>query len=725
MSLKEWVKYRDTGYLPALHHRLLIEHLEAVERGDIDRLMVCMPPGSAKSTYTSVEFPPWFMGRNPELNVIAASHTQDLAETFGRRARNVVASDEYRAVFGFGLNQDSQAAGRWANEQGGEYYAAGVGGAIAGRRADLVLIDDPVKSQEDADSERARARAWDWYVSDLLTRLKPGGRQICVMCMVGDTPVLMADGSEKPLSDVRPGDRVATYKDGRIAVSTLVNWVNQGPDQTYEIRTRAGKIVRANERHPFLVERDGVPGWRRLRDLKVGDKMFRVERGAVSCVPSTGAASESPARAFAPPTTTRPSGPAATGLHRPALNLGERPASNIDTASTKGYTGRCSKRKTGSAQSATNHPARMCAPIGAASCAWTTITRPARSVDSYATTATSSSDTERQRTCSSAQLDTYAITLDPIESIAAAGVEDVFDVQIAETENFIANGLVSHNTRWHEEDLGGRILEREGHRWTLIEIPMEAYANDPLGRKPGEMLWPDYFTPDMLERAKMNPRSWNALYQQRPSPEDGTFFKREYFKTWAAKPKNLNVYGTSDYAVTDSGGDFTVHRVWGVDQQGDLYRLDGWRGQSTADVWIDRKLDLIERYKPFAWFGESGVIQKAVQPMLTSRMHERKVYCRMEWLPSISDKPTRARGFQARAASGRVYFEPGADIDEFLKFPAGKYDDDVDTASLIGRALDEAHPAVVPAPKKDAFVDRWDRKFNADRGGAEDDWRTK
>lgn len=444
--------------MPALHHRYLIKHLEAVERGEIDRLMVCMPPGAAKSSYTSIEFPPWFMGRNPELNVIAASHTQDLAETFGRRARNVVASDEYRAVFGFGLNQDSQAAGRWATERGGEYFAAGVGGAIAGRRADLVLIDDPVKSQEDADSERARARAWDWYVSDLLTRLKPGGRQILVM------------------------------------------------------------------------------------------------------------------------------------------------------------------------------------------------------------------------------------------------------------------------TRWHEEDLGGRILEREGQRWTLIEIPMEAYANDPLGRQPGEMLWPDYFTPDMLERAKMNPRSWNALYQQRPSPEDGTFFKREYFKTWAAKPKNLNIYGTSDYAVTDSGGDFTVHRVWGVDPMGDLYRLDGWRGQSTADVWIDKKLDLIARYKPFAWFGESGVIQKAVQPMLTSRMRERNVYCRMEWLPSISDKPTRARGFQARAASGRVYFEPGADIDEFLKFPAGKHDDDVDNASLMGRALDEAHPAIVPVKEKPKFVDRWDAKFNED--GDANDWKT-
>jgi hypothetical protein len=96
-----------------------------------------------------------------------------------------------------------------------------------------------------------------------------------------------------------------------------------------------------------------------------------------------------------------------------------------------------------------------------------------------------------------------------------------------------------------------------------------------------------------------------------------------------------------------------------------------------------------------AWFGEAGVIQKAVEPMLRRRMIDRDIFCRMEWLPSISDKPTRARGFQARAAMGKVRFEPGADVSEYLSFPAGKHDDEVDTASLIGRALDMAHPAVV------------------------------
>jgi phage terminase large subunit-like protein len=100
--------------------------------------------------------------------------------------------------------------------------------------------------------------------------------------------------------------------------------------------------------------------------------------------------------------------------------------------------------------------------------------------------------------------------------------------------------------------------------------------------------------------------------------------------------------------------------------------------------------------------------------MLVRRMRERNAFCRMEWLPSIHDKPTRARGFQARAAMGGVWFEQGADIDEFLRFPAGANDDDVDTASLIGRALDEAHPAIATRPETVKKRDRWDRAFGDD-----------
>lgn len=251
--------------------------------------------------------------------------------------------------------------------------------------------------------------------------------------------------------------------------------------------------------------------------------------------------------------------------------------------------------------------------------------------------------------------------------------------------------IVLINHRMHEDDLSGYLIEQQNHggdKWEIVELPAVDMQ--------GEALWPEAYPIETLRRIQANtlPRFWSGLYQQRPQPDEGTFFQREWFQTWGQLPA-LRYYGTSDYAVTDGGGDYTVHRIWGVDAGGALYRVDGWRGQATSDVWIERKLDLIARYRPMAWFGESGVIRRAVEPMLMRRMTERRLFCRMEWISSINDKPTRARSFQAMAASGRVYFEPGADLGEFLAFPAGKHDDEVDTAGMIGRALDQAHPALV------------------------------
>ena len=437
-SLTDWSLH--CGFVPAAHHRLLIEKLEAVARGEVDRLMVFMPPGSAKSTYASVLFPPWLLAQDPKLTIIAASHTVELAERFGRRVRNLIA--EHSNVLGFDLAADSQAAGRWDTSVGGEYFAAGVRGPITGRRADLALIDDPVKSREEADSDIIRERTKDWWRNDLYTRLKPGGRVVVIQ------------------------------------------------------------------------------------------------------------------------------------------------------------------------------------------------------------------------------------------------------------------------TRWHESDLSGWLLEESlkgGDAWEVLSLPAIAEPNDALGRKVGEPLWPEWQNEGALDRIKgaVGGRTWSALYQQRPQPDEGTYFQRAWFKRFESgqKPANLHIYGSSDFAVTEDGGDYTVHRVWGTDSAGDLWMLAGWRGQTTADVWIERQIDLIAAHKPLAWFGEGGTIARAIEPMLRRRLTERKAFCRLEWLPSINDKPTRARGFQARAAMGKVHLPEGTDgdlvLDEYLHFPAGKHDDEVDVGSLIGRALDETHPAIV------------------------------
>jgi phage terminase large subunit-like protein len=451
-SLLRFTEYTNPLYTRAQHHAQIAAKLEAVERGEIDRLMIFMPPRHGKSELASKRFPAWCLGRDPMRQIIAASYNSDLANDFGRNVRNLVAEPEFGQVFpGVSLAPDSQAANRMNTNHGGTYVAAGVGTAVTGRGAHIALIDDPFKDREEADSERRRDLVWDWYRSTLYTRLMPGG------------------------------------------------------------------------------------------------------------------------------------------------------------------------------------------------------------------------------------------------------------------------AIVLIQTRWHEDDLAGRLLEQEPDQWEVLELPAISDS--------GNALWPEWYPLDALLRIKatVGPREWSALYQQRPQPDEGTFFRREWFNTWGKLPE-LRYYGTSDYAVTDGGGDYTVHRVWGIDGKGDVYRVAGYREQATSDRWIEAKLDLIAKYKPLCWFGEGGVIQKAIEPMLKRRMRERNVFCRLEWLPSVADKPTRARSFQAMASMGRVSFEPGADISEHLVFPAGKHDDDVDCSSLIGRAIDQAHPAIVASQQDKRPRDRWARAMDKEEGGRS--WKT-
>ena len=164
---------------PAAHHRLIIRELDALATGDIDRLMLLLPPGSAKSTYASLLFPPWWFARHPGSSVLATSHTASLARHFGRGVRGLI--EQHAPRLGYGLDPTSRAAHSFATTANAQYFATGVRGPITGRRADLILIDDPIKSQAEADSITSRDHLWSWFRSDLLTRLKPGGRILLIM----------------------------------------------------------------------------------------------------------------------------------------------------------------------------------------------------------------------------------------------------------------------------------------------------------------------------------------------------------------------------------------------------------------------------------------------------------------------------------------------------------------------------------------------------------------
>lgn len=453
-SLIEFTTYTKADYVTAPHHARIADALERVERGEVDRLLLMLPPRHGKSELASRRFPAYALGRDPRRQIISVSATSDLATDFGREVRNIMAGIDYHALFpSVEMAADSQAKGKWHTSAGGIYYAIGIGGAVLGKGADLLLIDDPFASMEDALSGTQREAVWQWYTGSAYNRLQPHGAIV----------------------------------------------------------------------------------------------------------------------------------------------------------------------------------------------------------------------------------------------------------------------VIAH--RMHEEDLMGRLLDSQaagGDRWEVVELP--AIDED------GEALWPAAYPLEALERIRRNtlPRFWSSLYQQRPTPDEGTYFLRDWIKWYDTPPvrDTLHIYGASDYAVTDSAGDYTVHLVAGVDPDDNLYILDLWRQRTASDKWIEALLDLGDQYRPLDWAEEQGQILKSIGPFLEQRANERRCYFSRQQFVSVRDKATRAQSIRARMAMGKVYFPRNASwvsdlVNELLQFPAGRNDDQVDSMALIGRLLDEMVAGSRPRPPAKP-IDRWARTFGTD-----------
>ena len=180
-SFMSFVKYVWPQFIEGGHHKIYAQKLQDVADGKCKRLIINMPPRHTKSEFASYLFPTWLMGRRPDLKIIQATHTAELAVGFGRKIKNLIESEDFKDVFpDVSLASDAKASGRWSTNGGGEYYAVGVGGALAGRGADLAIIDDPV-SEQDALSTTALDHIYDWYTSGPRQRLQPGGAIIIVM----------------------------------------------------------------------------------------------------------------------------------------------------------------------------------------------------------------------------------------------------------------------------------------------------------------------------------------------------------------------------------------------------------------------------------------------------------------------------------------------------------------------------------------------------------------
>ncbi len=244
--------------------------------------------------------------------------------------------------------------------------------------------------------------------------------------------------------------------------------------------------------------------------------------------------------------------------------------------------------------------------------------------------------------------------------------------------------------RIHEDDMSGFVLSGGmGEEFYHLKLPA---INDD-----GTPLWPFKHTLAELERERMaDPLTFSGQMMQEPSPMEGTFFHRDWFKRYRVgdAPSRISVYGASDYAVTKNGGDYTEHSVAGWDENEDLWFLDWWSGQETPDIWIEEQLQLVKKYNPVAWVAEGGPIRRSIEPFLVKAMRGGS-YVRTEWITSNRDKSANARAFQGLARQGKVHIPLttwGEDlITQLLKFPTGKYDDKVDVCGLFGRILDQTY----------------------------------
>lgn len=437
----------------AKHHELILEAAQRCIEKHSGRLMLFMPPGSAKSTYGSVVVPSWCMGRTPGFKVIGVSYGSDMAKKFGRRTRSIIKQGRYQSLFSTGLSGDQAAADEWALTNASEYMSGGILSGITGNRADLVVIDDPIKGRQDADSEVVRQRTLDEYNESVMTRLKPGGSVIIIQ------------------------------------------------------------------------------------------------------------------------------------------------------------------------------------------------------------------------------------------------------------------------TRWHEGDLSGSILPadyagqsgmikgRDGEEWEVICLAAKCERpDDPLGRQIGEYIWPEWFDANHWAKFERLPRTWSALFQQRPAPDTGDYFKREWIHTVDQMPplSTMSVYGASDYAVTSNGGDFTVHVVVGVDHEGRLWLLDLWRRQASSDVWVDAFCDLVRKWKPIGWAEETGQIKSGVGPFLAKRMMETGAYVAREQFPTRGgDKSVRAQSIRGRIALSGLHIASDAPflsdlVSEMMSFPVGVHDDQVDALGLAGQLMDRMSMGAPP-----------------------------
>jgi predicted phage terminase large subunit-like protein len=258
-------------------------------------------------------------------------------------------------------------------------------------------------------------------------------------------------------------------------------------------------------------------------------------------------------------------------------------------------------------------------------------------------------------------------------------------------------------TRWHSDDPIGRLTDPENQHYNaalarkikIINLPAIAEDDDPLGRQPGEALWPELYDLDFLnEQRALDPLGFAALYQQRPSLLDGDMFKRENIGFYDTLPENLRYYAASDHAVgTGQRNDPSCFLKIGIDQNDDIYIVDTVWKRMPTDQAVEAMLAMCRGpTAPVRWWAERGHISKSIGPFLRKRMLETGTYINISEVTPVADKAQRAQSIAARVAMGKVYFPRNAPwlekaINEMMAFPNGTHDDFVDALAWLGLGL--------------------------------------
>ena len=434
----------------------------------------------------------------------------------------------------------------------------------------------------------------------------------------------------------------------------------------------------------------------RLKDLKPGDRIVRAVRrmdsGRGKPAPMKDATHQCDSKGFVSRTITNISGKADTDRIRAIQSLGEMPTLSTAMALVWKITKCAWWNRVENALYAVNRlQKKMLGLIGGINSAWTTTMKPEQSEVCCVTTATSLSDMAKPQKSCCEPLSIYETTVDEIVNIVEFGCKDVFDIQVERTENFIAEGLVSHNTRWHEDDLSGWLLKDHQHEgWEVLNLPALCEKPDELGRVEGEPLWPEAYPAEELDtiRKSVGSRDWNALYQQRPAAAEGSVFKKEnwrFYKPLELEPKSLanslechTICQAWDTAFkTGSQNDFSVCVTIGVSSNR-YYVLDLWRDRVEFP-----DLKRIVQAQSYKWGPHAILVEDTAAGQ--SLLQELTRNTRLPLLPvkADRDKVSRSNAVTPSHEAGLIYLPEDARwlfefLEEMGSFPNAVHDDQVD-----------------------------------------------